>query len=203
MGHSFPFTDILKSIPGTFGIRLEEEPKFDVVETSDEIEVRRYRPALLAEITLPGGHDRAVDQAFDRLSAYIFGENSTQAKMHMTIPVYQREGVSDAPWMKAKSGEWTIGFFLGNDLAPEDVPKPTDKSIQLRTVPARSIAVVRYTGNNTDERRAEARDKLRGWLALHPEYRADTSVYWAQYDAPFVVPFLKRNEAQVALIETV
>jgi hypothetical protein len=85
-----PFTELLKSVPGFFGIRLEEEPKYDVIETLGDVEVRRYAPALIARLTVPGRFEEAVDQAFDRLARYIFGENSGEVKLAMTVPVEQK-----------------------------------------------------------------------------------------------------------------
>lgn len=51
-----PFKDILSSIPGVFGIRLEEEPRYGVLETIDDVEIRQYAPALLAQVTITGDH---------------------------------------------------------------------------------------------------------------------------------------------------
>jgi hypothetical protein len=64
------------------------------------------------------------------------------------------------------------------------------------------VAVVRYSGNNDAEERAKARAQLDTYLASSAGWKRDGSVYWAQYDQPFAVPFLKRNEAQVAVVAT-
>jgi hypothetical protein len=203
-----PFTEILKSVPGFFGIRLEEEPKFEVVEhlgPDESIEIRRYAPALLARVTVAGDHDEAVDEGFDRLARYIFGDNRpaglaemrTRAndgagggeQMAMTIPVRQEQA----------AGGWTIAFFLSNDLEASGAPQPNDPGIELVREPVRVVAVLRYRGNNSDERRLGATRELLGALADHPRWRVDDEVTWAQYDAPFVIPFMKRNEAQVAV----
>lgn len=203
-----PFTEILKSVPGFFGIRLEEEPKYEVVEhvgPAEDIEIRRYAPALLARVTVAGDHDAAVDEGFDRLARYIFGENRPAGlaelraraaegagggeQMAMTIPVRQEQA----------AGGWTIGFFLSNDLEASGAPQPNDPEIELVCEPVRVVAVLRYRGNNSDERRLEATRELLAALAEDPRWRVDDEVSWAQYDAPFVIPFLKRNEAQVAV----
>jgi hypothetical protein len=75
--------------------------------------------------------------------------------------------------------------------------QPLDPGIELVREPVRIVAVLRYSGNNSDERRLEATRELLAALAADPRWRADDEVSWAQYDAPFVIPFVKRNEAQV------
>lgn len=195
-----PFSEILKSVPGFFGIRLEQEPKFEVLEhigDDEAVEIRRYAPALLARVTIEGNHDEAVDAGFDRLARYIFGDNTPVGlrggeggeKLAMTVPVRQEQ----------TAGGWTIGFFLSNDLEAGGAPQPLDPGIELVREPVRIVAALRYRGNNTDERRLAATRDLLAALAADPRWRADDEVRWAQYDAPFVIPFLKRNEAQVAV----
>lgn len=44
---------------------------------------------------------------------------------------------------------------------------------------------------------AAHRAKLDAWLKAHLKYKAVGDIFWAQYDAPFVIPFLKTNEALV------
>ena len=160
-----PFSEILKGIPGFFGIRLEEEPRFDIVLSDADVEIRRYAPALLAEVTIAGNHDAALDEAFDRLAIYIFGENIDRSKLPMTTPVGQKvEGevmpMTTPVGQRDAGGAWTVSFFLGNDLRSEDAPQPIDTGIRLTTSPQRTVAVVRYSGNNTEERRQDGRKRL-------------------------------------------
>lgn len=198
-----PFKELLKSVPGFFGIRLEEEPRYDVVDKDGEIEVRRYAPALLAEVTVARQHDAALDEGFDILAKYIFGENGRREQfgteraqdgetMEMTTPVTHRHA----------DGAWTISFFLGNDMTPAEAPAPKDPRVKLRLEEARTVAVARYTGNNDKEKRTAARAALLQWVDASSKWSLDGQVFWAQYDAPFVIPFLKRNEAQVEVVRT-
>lgn len=199
-----PFTELLKSVPGFFGIRLEEQPKYEVVETIDDVEIRHYKPALLARLTVEGEHDRAVDEAFDRLARYIFGENSKQVRMAMTVPVEQHaEGermAMTSPVLQKPGGRgWTVAFFLSNDLFTSEAPRPDDPAIELIHEPARTVAALRYRGNSSENKREDSRQRLLAALADNPRWRIAEDVYWAQYDAPFTLPFAKRNEALVEL----
>lgn len=203
---SIPFREILKSIPGIFGIRLEKEPKHRVVATLDEgVEIRSYASALLAEVTLAGQHDEAVDQAFDRLAAYIFGANSDDVKLPMSIPVLQRKAAAAEGRLtpiETRGESWTVSFFLSNDLIAAEAPVPTDPSIHLVTVPEKLVAATTFRGNNTAERRSTARAELLKSLAGQSRFVAVTGAWWAQFDAPFVLPFAKKNEAQIEVMDT-
>jgi hypothetical protein len=98
------------------------------------------------------------------------------------------------------NGTWTLTFFLSNTLHAADAPRPDDSSIRLVDEPASTVASLRYTGNNTQESRQQSKQRLLAELARHPEWRVAEDVSWALYDQPFSIPFLKRNEAHVALV---
>lgn len=198
-----PLSDMLSAIPGALGIRLEEEPRHEVLDHIGEVEIRRYAPALLAQVAVDAPEEEAMDRAFEKLAGYLYGNNTDDEKMHMTIPVYQRDsGDARVPMTARGQGEgWTVAFFLGNDRAPGDLPTPSDPGITLLELPAFLAAVLQYRGNNTAADRAQARDALLATLRDAKRWVPDDSVYWAQYDQPFAIPFLKRNEAQVAVRE--
>ena len=200
----FPLSEKLKAIPGFFGIRLEEKPAYEVIDTLDDVEIRRYEQCLLARITMPGDHDEAMDAAFDRLGRYIFGENAEREVMEMTNPVFQRHeprGSASGNAVRQISDAWSMAFFLANNMLPGEAPKPDDPAIELVTEPEHKIAVLRYSGNDSDEQRAVHRQRLLDTLSLSTRWAVDKDVYWAQYDAPFTLPFVKRNEAMVAVLD--
>lgn len=182
MSHSpqLPFTEILKSIPGAFGIRLEQEPRFTVVETVGDAEVRRYAPALLAEVKIQGTHASAIDAAFDKLAGYIFGDNKSKISLPMTIPVLQQQGGSTAeaaPKLQPEDGkEWTIAFFLSNDIALFEAPRPNDGAIQIVRAPERLIGSYRYSGNNDDEAMQHAKSELLKLFGANIKYQVDGGV---------------------------
>lgn len=200
-----PFKDLLKSIPGFFGIRLEEEPAFDVLEQLGDVEIRRYKPALLASVTVGGEHDQAMNAAFKTLAGYIFGDNDREQQSEMKTPVLQAidtDFTSSAPTIRSDAaGTWTVTFFLSNTLRSDDAPQPNNPAIKLVDEPASTVASLRYTGNNTQESREESRKRLLAELGKQTKWRVAEDVTWALYDQPFSIPFLKRNEAHVALTE--
>jgi hypothetical protein len=199
-----PLKDMLASIPGVFGIRLEEEPRYEVVETIGDVEIRRYAPARLAQVTVSGSHEQAINEGFTRLAGYIYGANQANEIMAMTSPVYQEATRGEHPMVSPISQRvggdgWTIAFFLSNDLEAPPEPLPNDSSITLVEQPTMLLGSVRYSGNNDGRRREEAKQILIDTLAAQSRWRMIDQVSWAQYDQPFAIPFLKRNEAHVAL----
>jgi hypothetical protein len=192
------FTDILKSIPGFFGIRLDAEPAYRMEDTVGQVEIRRYAPALLARVSTDGDHDSAVEAAHEKLADYIYGDNESREKMEMTSPTFQADGESKMfcvpPRKDENSGGWTVAFFLSNNLDPGEAPLPDDPAIGILESPEMLVATLRYSGNNTEQRRSLAKSELTKTLS-GSKWEIDDQVYWASYDQPFAIPCFKRNEA--------
>ena len=180
----FPASEIVKSIPGFFGIRLEEKPKYEVLHKAGHFEIRQYAPMLLAQVAVVGHHDYAVDVGFDKLASYIFGQNNSRVNMSMTNPVLQEK----------RGREWMISFVVPSKFNLLTVPKPLNSEITFQNVPGQSVASFGYSGNNDIEKMKLASVQLKNELQK-TNYYSRSPVFWAQYDAPFTIPILKRNEA--------
>lgn len=70
---NIPLSDILKSIPGTLGIRLEAELPFTLIRKEGQLELRHYDEFTLARTTVEGTFSEAGDKAFKKLADFIFG----------------------------------------------------------------------------------------------------------------------------------
>ena len=104
-----PATEILKSIPELVGIRLNEQPKFTIVEKSKGVEVRSYVPIRLASTKVSSQSEDFRSVAFERLAKYIFGANAKNQEIPMTSPVFQ-ERTGDG---------WTMSFALPAEFRAE------------------------------------------------------------------------------------
>jgi len=192
----------LESVIGVFGIRLYEEPKYDVIaRASDQVEIRRYAPRLAAEVALRGTDKEARGKAFRLLFDYIAGANrgaSGSDLIAMTVPVAVREPEllpMTAPVESDETdGRVRMRFFLPTKYALDSAPQPSDERVQLLTVPAQTIAALRYSGSGRDfvSRQSELMTNLEG-----TDWRPVGQPYTLYYDAPFTLPFLRRNEAAV------
>ncbi|BBF94886.1 SOUL family heme-binding protein [Blastochloris tepida] len=207
---------VLETVAGTFGVRLYEEPAYQVVgHVGEDIEIRRYAPRLAAEVEYPKTGGRDGGDAFMLLFNYIAGANQGAPgvnKIAMTVPVEMRTSGKEtdsektakaekiamtAPVEMAESGSaGRIRFFLPASLTAETAPRPTDPRVKLVTVPGETVAVRRFSGVGWEmaERQWELVKRLRG-TAWQP---ADEP-FALYYDGPFTLPFLRRNEAAVAV----
>jgi hypothetical protein len=61
------------------------------------------------------------------------------------------------------------------------------------------VAVLRYSGAVTEAGIAEKKQELLDWLAEKGRYSLQGHVISAEYEPPFAIPFLKRNEVMVNL----
>jgi hypothetical protein len=89
-----------------------------------------------------------------------------------------------------------MAFYLPPTYDLDSAPVPTDPSIELVVVPERTLAVGRFSWRPTDDRVAREADRLVETLE-----RADVPTvgepFFMGYDAPWTLPFLRRNEVAV------
>lgn len=199
-----PLLDRLKGIPGAFGIRLGEEPGYEVLKEDGMFEIRQYDDIVIATTTVNSGFERATEEGFERLAGYIFGHNHNHENFSMTAPVTQerahesRKISMTTPVLQEQGTEgWTLSFVLPKAEKFSAAPHPDDDRVKLRPVATQCWAVLRYSGK-TDEKqmRLKARE-LTEWISNQKTVRPTTDVRWAQYDPPFTIPFLRRNEVQI------
>ena len=181
---------IVESALGTFGVRTgTEEPPYTVTKLGDGVEIREYRERIAAETTVTAAEEAARNAGFRRLAGYIFGSNRGRAKIAMTAPVAQ------APEPK---GDWTIRFYMPSKWAMDELPTPDDDRVRLVTVPAETVAVLRFTGDRSAKAVAARTEQVRKTLRAYGFDASGEAVAWF-YDPPWTLPFLRRNEVAIAL----
>jgi hypothetical protein len=183
-----------------------EKPQYRVVQELQGIEVREYAPYLVAETEVSGTREEAGNAGFRRLAGYIFGGNRGEKKIAMTAPVAQQEGARIAMTAPVSQQErpdrgastWVIQFMVPSAYSRDTLPEPLDPAIRFREVPARRVAVLRYSGTWSEERYLEKLAELRA--AMEKEgLRALGEPVWARYDPPFMPWFLRTNEILVEI----
>jgi hypothetical protein len=173
-----------------------ETARYTVVARVGDAELRRYPPAALAETEAP---DRR--EAFGRLFRYIDGANDGGEELSMTAPVEVGErGASlsmTAPVEVAERDDGVrMAFYLPEGYDVDSAPRPTDERVSLVSLPERTLAVRRFSWRATESRIAREAEKLAGTLD-------DAGVpvagepFFLGYDAPWTLPFLRRNEVAV------
>ena len=184
-----------------------EEPQFELLEKHEDIEIRQYSSYLIAEIIVSSDFEDAGNQAFSTLVGYIGGENISQKSIEMTSPVRQEklenEGLEiemTAPvrQQSADSGKYRVSFVMPSRFTLASLPKPKDKSIQLREIPGKKVAVICYSGTWSKENYQENETFLYEFLR-EKEIKITGDPVWARYDAPFIPWFLRRNEIMIEI----
>ena len=77
------------------------------------------------------------------------------------------------------------------------LPVPNDPRIQIREVPGKRLAAIRYSGRWTKERYDKHLRELLDTLE-RKGYEPVGEPVWARYDPPFKPWFMRRNEILVA-----
>jgi hypothetical protein len=177
-----------------------EEPAYTSVLHDDALEIRDYAPYLVAETRVEANFDDAGNQAFRRLFDYISGANRQQQSIGMTAPVLQREGsegtsiAMTAPVRQVAEGTgYRVAFVVPRKFDRNSVPVPTDPRVSIREVPAQRMAAWRFSGRWTEQAFKDAEARLRAAI-VRLGYEATGPAVVARYNAPFSLPFTRRNE---------
>lgn len=178
-----------------------EEASYAVLKREGEFELREYAPHVVAETLVEGGFEDAGSRAFQRLFRYISGDNVSQTKVAMTAPVSQTPA-GEKIAMTAPVGQqrvdnrWAVSFMMPQSFTMASLPKPNDPAVVLRQVPARRMAVIRYSGTWSENNYASHKQELESWMRKEGMASSGPAM-WARFNAPFTLWFLRRNEIQV------
>lgn len=175
-----------------------EEAVYTVEKTDGDFQLRLYAAQVVAEVVVDGSLEEAGNTAFRPLFNYISGANRAQDKIAMTAPVGQQaEGqkiAMTAPvGQQAVSNRWVVTFMMPSNSTLATLPAPTDERVQLRAIPARRMAAVRYSGTWSRKRYEHNLARLQEWMKAKGLVAAGDPV-WARYNPPFTPWFLRRNE---------
>ncbi|HET7503155.1 MAG TPA: heme-binding protein [Kofleriaceae bacterium] len=166
------------------------EPAFRPEGKLGDLEIRRYdaRVEACAEVDALA-LEQALDHGYTRLAEYVCGANRTGEVLKRTMPVM----------ITMRDGRYTVSFVMppGRDIA--SLPRPTHPGIELREVPSRAIAALRFRGRFTrDNIAAHERDLLQ--QLIDSGLSARGSVAFAAFDSPATLPLLRRNELWIEVI---
>lgn len=178
---------------------MTEQQEYEVLETSGDIEIRRYADCVMADVVVTGSVEQAGTTAFRPLVAYISGRNQSSASLAMTAPVIQQAAgeklATTAPVIQQAldADRWTVSFVLPGAQALEQYPIPTDPTVTLRAVPGETAAALRWSGRWTSGNVARRTEELRRAIAAAGWQEAGAA-RWARFDPPWTPPFARRNE---------
>ena len=193
-----------ESLTSVVGLRFPyEQPHYAVVQNlGHDAEIRHYDPSLAIQATIDDpDRGKAASEAFTLLFRYITGANQRDQKIAMTAPVQTRSEriAMTVPVQTTSAGDQVaMRFFLPRTVAQAGAPAPLDPRLHLVQIPATTIAALRYSGVATQATRDQKAAQLRQILAK-TSWKPEGEVFQLNYDPPFTIPFLRRNEVAVTV----
>ena len=196
---------VFSSACTVFGVESVEEAPYQLVQKEKQFEIRDYAPIVVAETRVKATFKEAGNKAFRKLFAYISGENQASEKIAMTSPVIadtQNNGSGEsiamtAPVTSQKDGdEWRYRFVLPQAYSLDNAPQPLNPEVTLAEVPAKRVASLRYSGRTTAIKQSEQAKALDNWI-VSQGLVAQSKPRWAGYNAPWTLPWFRRNEVLI------
>lgn len=182
-----------------------EQPKYRVVRSVADLEVRQYQPRIVATTVMADGDD--TGDGFRVLAGYIFGGNSESERIAMTSPVESggdpqrpEEGETIAMTSPVETGVEdgvrTMRFVMPSEYSMADLPAPSDPRVRLREVSGETVAAWRFAGRlRASEVEAKKQQAMR--LAEEAGLEVTGPPRIAQYDPPWTLAWFRRNEVLI------
>jgi hypothetical protein len=176
--------------------------KFTLVEKAGAFELRDYPPLLVAEATVKGAREPAINQGFRVIADYIFGNNIAAEKVAMTAPVTQQSSevvAMTAPVTQQAAGDsWTVRFIMPAQYTLETLPKPKNPDVLIKQIEGQRVLALRFSGAANDRILKEKTEMLTAEIAKRG-LTATAAATYAFYDPPWTIGALRRNEVMVGV----
>jgi hypothetical protein len=182
--------NIVKSTPEGL-----QTPVYEVLSKNDEYEIRKYAPYSVcttnmansaAVVSDPGAipvEPFLTSNSFNTLAKYVFGENMLDGrseKLSMTTPV-----ITDAT---------SMSFVLPRNYDSMSAPIPTSEEVVLKDLPSEIVAVREFSGLVTEGEISRQKAKLEDALIAAGMIYDSASFKVLQYNPPYTLPWVRRNE---------
>jgi hypothetical protein len=196
---------ILWSLWGYFSSRVEQA-EYIVIKKMSGYEIREYPAHIVAQTTVKGKYEEALNEGFRIVAGYIFGNNSKKQSIAMTTPVTEQGTGSEkismtAPVLETTQGELHIvSFGMPRSYTLQTLPEPTDSRVKIVQLPTKKFAAVRFSWLRTNDRIKKEEAKLLKLLSQDNVEVLGSPVY-AGYNAPWTPPWMTRNEVMVEIID--
>ncbi|MEN9338264.1 MAG: hypothetical protein RIQ41_578 [Candidatus Parcubacteria bacterium] len=194
---------ILWSLYGYFASHVEQM-KYSVLEQKAGYEIRLYEEHIVAQTTVKGTYQEALNEGFRIVAGYIFGGNTKKEKVAMTAPVLETRNTSESiamttPVLATIEGDvHTVAFGMPRAYTRETLPTPTDPRVEIVVVPEKKMAVMRFSFLRTNARVESKKEELLELLRKDGISIVGEPQY-AGYNAPWTPPWMARNEILVEI----
>ncbi|EWM28188.1 soul heme-binding protein [Nannochloropsis gaditana] len=185
-----------------------ETPSFQVLHEGHGYEIREYDPYTVAYTEMGSSDAKAgstsagpvlgsptmTGGAFNTLAGYIFGANEAKTNMAMTTPVEIRKDAQH----RGAGEAYSMRFIMASPYTTETAPRPMDSKVRLTTTARERLAAREFAGFATE---GEVQRQLISLLSLLDRDGVtvvDPASYRIfQYNPPYTLPWLRRNEILV------
>ena len=179
-----------------------EKPDYKVIQSEQNIEIRQYEPMIIAEVEVDGKREDAIGDGFRLLADYIFGNNTVQQVISMTAPVQQKENqkiAMTAPVQQQSTGKsWRMSFVMPSKYSMDSLPVPNNNRVRLKEILTKKFVVIEFSGTNSGENVTEHENQLMNYIEAN-QIKIIGSPKYAFYNAPWTLPFLRRNEVMTEI----
>ena len=164
-----------------------ETPAYEVLKATDSYEVRSYTGYSVCSTVMEGGEGSemadplSAGNSFTQLANYLFNEG----ELAMTMPVI--------------SGGGSMAFVLPKGVTTTSAPTPSSETINLKDIPAEVVAVREFPGFATEGEVSRQRALLEDALLADGIVYDNLSFKVFQYNPPYTLPFLRRNEVALKI----
>ena len=179
-----------------------EKPDYKVIQSEQNIEIRQYEPMIIAEVEVDGTREDAIRDGFRLLADYIFGNNTVQQVISMTAPVQQKENQKIAvttPVQQQSMGKsWRMSFVMPSKYRLDSLPVPNNNRVRLKEILTKKFVVIEFSGTNSNENVTKHENQLMNYIEAN-QINIIGSPKYAFYNAPWTLPFLRRNEVMIEI----
>jgi len=166
-----------------------ETQPYQIIKTEEDFEIRLYPPSTMATISMAAKTYKELSSSgFRKLASFIFGGNNANKNIAMTTPVH----------MDINDSLSSMSFVMPANYNKDNLPKPNDTSITIKTTTEDYVAAIRFGGYANNEDIKTYATKLESALkASGIEYYGNFR--FLGYNAPYQF-WGRRNEIIVSVL---
>ena len=125
-----------------FNMAKTETQPYKIIKTEKDFEIRLYPPAMMASVSINAKTYKELSSSgFRKLASFIFGGNQANKNISMTTPVH----------MDINDSLSSMSFVMPANYTRDNLPKPKDSTITIKTTTEEYVAAIRFNGYANDE----------------------------------------------------
>jgi hypothetical protein len=125
-----------------FTMAKTETQPYKIIKTEKDFEIRLYPPATVATISMHANTYKELSSSgFRKLASFIFGGNKSKENIAMTTPVH----------MDINDSLSSMSFVMPSAYTKENLPKPNDSTITIKTNEEEYVAALHFGGYANDD----------------------------------------------------